>query len=216
MIYWLDGYAALSCVDPVKIDRLAKSEGSSIEEVQKVWSEVREDVREIASLPGSSKEIVKASRYLSFVRAGFTLMGVGIIAIFLLISSIHIFPIFQSTTARFGLLIAVAIGYYIVFFVYFLLSRRLTRLVANHYEKHKGELARQRKHIKAATQRLIDVLAMLVRASEEENPEKYKLKMLHDDYSNIHVIGKRNGGRGRRNEFIAVVKGRSTVAVSKK
>ena len=140
LISWLDGYAALSCVDPVKIDRLARSEGSSIEEVQKIWSEVMEDVREIASLPGSSKDIVKTSRYLSFVRSAFTLMGVGIIGIFLLLSSIHIFPIFQSTAVRFGLLIAVAIGYYIVFFAYFLLSRRLTRLVADHYEKHRGEL----------------------------------------------------------------------------
>ena len=83
-------------------------------------------------------------------------------------------------------------------------------MVADNYEKHKSELAGQKKRIKAATQRLIDVLASRVRASDE-TPEKYKLKLLHDDYSNIKILGK----SGRHDEIVAVVKGRST-AVSEK
>ena len=77
-------------------------------------------------------------------------------------------------------------------------------MVADNYEKLRGELAGQRKHVKAAAQRLIDVLASRVRASDE-TPEKYKLKLLHDDYSNIRILGK----TGRDEEIIAVVKGKS-------
>jgi len=50
---------------------------------------------------------------------------------------------------------------------------------------------------------------MRVRASEEETPEKYKLKLFHDDYSNIRILGK--SGK-HDDEIIALVKGRSTVS----
>ena len=88
LIAWLDGYVALKCVDPMKIERLAKSEGESIEDVQRIFSDVREDVQDIASLPGSSTEIVRTSKYLSIARMAITLMGVGIVLIFLIFSSL--------------------------------------------------------------------------------------------------------------------------------
>ena len=205
LISWLDGYAALRCVDPIKMERLAKSEGDSMDEVKRLWSDVREDVRDIASLPGSSTDIIKTSKYLNLSRIAITLMGVGIVVIFLLVSSF--IPALTNTSVRLGILVVVAGGYYAVFFTYFLLSRRLNRLVADHYEKHQGEVAKQRKHIKAVTQKMIDVLAMRIRASSDGTPEKYKLKLLNDDYSNIKVLGP-SGGR-RQNEIIAVVKGRN-------
>ena len=209
LISWLDGYAALKCVDPMKIERLAKSEGESIDEVARVWSDVREDVRDIATLPGSSSEVVKISKYLNISRMAITLMGVGIILVFLVMSSL--FSVLSNPSVRLGILIAVAGAYYVVFFSYFLLSRKLNKLVIGYYEKHQGEVAKQRRRIKIATQRLIDVLAMRIRASSDELPEKYKLRLFHDDYSNIRVLEGDNSTRKKPDagQIIAVVKGRT-------
>jgi len=205
MISWLDGYAALSCGDPMKLERLAKSESDSIEEVGKVWNEVRRDVKEIAMLPSASDDIVRTSKYLNVARIAITLMGVGVILVFLLLSSF--IPALRNSSVRIAVLIVVASLYYVVFFSYFLLGRRLNRLVAAYFEKHQGEVSKERRHAKAATQRLIDILAMKIRASPEENPENYKFKLLNDDYSNVRIL-QRN--EKRPDEVVAVVKGRMT------
>ena len=92
-----------------------------------------------------------------------------------------------GTLGGYAFLIGFVAAYFVGFGVYYNLNRRLTRAVNTYYEKHMGEIARQRRHLKVVNQRLIDKLAQIVRLRDYD-PNRYKFSLFHDDYANIHVI----------------------------
>ena len=208
LISWLDGYAALACVDPVRIEKQVKTLSSSGKkdhegkDIASAWQEIRKDVFEIAKLPGSSEEIAKASKRLGVVKLVFTFMGVGVIAVYLVLSTLGLLTL-SGTAGRLELLIAVIIAYNAALFAYVALNRRFNSLVGSYYDKHATELARQRRHVKAVTQRVIDSLAARIRA-QQIDPEKYKLSLFDKEYSNINILGQDKRGI----KYVASVKGR--------
>ena len=218
LISYLDGYAALSPVDPAKIQRLVRSEtknegkkkrssskwgtgkSSAVEnaalaaskEISRLWNEIRPDVSAISALPTASDEVAKASKRLGTIKRIFTVLAVAIIGFYLLIINSSLLET-SSLVLRLGLVLGVVIAYYFVLYAYLKTNRRLGDLVAEYYAAHAGEVSSQRKRIRDATQRLIDVLAYQLRAREEDNddptiPEKYRISLLSRDYTNINVV----------------------------
>jgi hypothetical protein len=94
-------------------------------------------------------------------------------------------------------------AYFVSFIIYFRLNKKLSRDVNTYYDKHQGEISRQRRHIKLVNQRLIDRLAMIIRSGDYD-PEKYKFSLFHNDYANIHVISE-----DKNSIYTVAVKGKS-------
>ena len=181
----LDGYAALSIVDPARIRRLVKK-NSDVADLVAIWKEISRDVDDISSLPSTSEEVMKKSKVLGILRPVIMFLGLIVFTIyFTLLGS----GVLQSL-GQFGayaFLIGIIAAYFVGFTLYFILNRRLTRIVNSYYEKHMGEIARQRRHLKVVNQRLIDKLAQIVR-SRDYDPNRYKFSLFHDDYANINVV----------------------------
>jgi hypothetical protein len=185
LISLLDGYAALSVVDPSRIRRIVKK-NSDDTDISSVWKDISRDVDDISSLPSSSEQIMKQSRTLGILRPVIMFLGLIVFTIyFVLLGSGVMRNLGQLGTYVF---LAGFIGaYFVGFGVYFAMNRKLTRLVNNYYEKHTGEISKQRRRLKVVNQRLIDKLAQIVR-SHDYDPGKYKFSLFHDDYANINVV----------------------------
>ncbi len=185
LVSLLDGYAALSIVDPQRIRRIIKR-NSNDSDLQAAWKEISRDVDDISSLPSESEEVLKKSKVLGILRPVIMFLGLIVFTIYFVLLGSGILRNLGQLGA-YAFLIGFIAAYFVGFFVYFFLNRRLTRTVNTHYQKHMGEIARQRRHIKTVNQRLIDKLAMIVR-SHDYDPAKYKFSLFHDDYANINVV----------------------------
>ena len=201
MISLLDGYAALSISDPVRIKRIAKN-NSDDPDVKAVWKEISKDVDDISSLPSSSDQIMKLSRVLGILRPVIMFLGLIVFTIYFILLGTGVIA-HLGVVGAYAFLGAFIGAYFVGFAVYFMLNRRLTRTVNAYYENHMSEIARQRRHIKIVNQRLIDKQAMIVR-SKDLDPKKYKFTLFHNDYVNINVISE-----DKNSIYTVTVKGKS-------
>lgn len=200
LVTWFDGYASLSVVDPQRMEKVVKR-NSDDQEISWVWTQVRRDINDIAVLPNTSREIVRLSKRLNIFRQVLMYVGLAVFGGFLLLSDLFGGKSqgLSGTPLFFVVFIA---AYFAVFGVYFWMNRKLTRLVVEYYDKHSGEVAKQRRHIKQVNQRLIDKLAMVIRARRLD-PEKYKFDLAHKDYANITIVGE-----NKNSLYQAIVKGK--------
>ena len=185
LISFLDGYAALSIVDPQKIRRIIKRNADD-SEIQAIWKDISRDVDDISSLPSESEEVLKKSKVLGILRPVLMFLVLIVFTIYFVLLSTGILRNLGQWGA-YALVIGIIAAYFVGFTAYFFLNRKLTRAVNSYYQKHMGEIARQRRHIKLMNQRLIDKLAMIIR-SRNYDPGKYKFFLFHDDYANINVL----------------------------
>ena len=200
VIVWLDGYAALSSVDPAKIDNSVRK-NSEHPEIVAFWTEIKSDVEDIARLPSKSSEILQLSKRMRILRPLLLYMGLLVFTIFIILSNVLIGTTPGRTFYQI-FIVGFMIAYFCGFALYIFFDRKLRHLATDYCEKHSGEVARQRRHIKQVNQRLIDRLASVIR-SRKLNPNKYKFILLHKDYSNIIVL------RETKNSVYSVmVKGR--------
>jgi hypothetical protein len=201
LISLLDGYAALSVVDPARIRRIVKKSSEDLE-IEAIWKEISRDVDDISSLPSSSEEVMKKSRVLGIMRPMLMFLVLIVLTIYFVLLSTGVIRNLGLIGAD-VFLIGLVAAYVLVFGVYFILNRRLTRVVNSYYEKHTGEIARQRRHLKVVNQRLIDKLAQIVR-SRNLDPNKYQFSVFHDDYANINIVSE-----DKNQIYKVAVKGRS-------
>ncbi|MGI0090793.1 MAG: hypothetical protein ACREBS_03700 [Nitrososphaerales archaeon] len=201
LVTWLDGFAAMSPVDPARLENAVKK-NSGDHELASAWKEVQSDVWDIARVPSSSAQIKNLSKILGVLKQILMFVGLIVFTAFLITSSLG----YLNSFGRYSYTIFITIfivAYAAAFGSYFYLDKKLTRLVKAYYEKHSGEIATQRKHVKQVNQRVIDKLASGIRARKLD-PQKYRFTLLHKDYSNISVVGQHNDS-----EYIAVIKGSS-------
>lgn len=200
VVVWLDSYAALSSVDPTRIESIVKK-NSEHPEIVESWKEVKSDVQDIARLPSKSSEILHLSKRMRILRPLLLYMGLLIFTVFIILSNLLI----GTTPGHTFYLVFISsfvVAYFLGFAAYVFFDRKLRQLATQYCEAHAGEVAKQRKHIKQVTQRLIDRLASTIR-SKKLDPEKYKFVLLHNDYSNIIVMRE-----GKNSVYSVMVKGR--------
>jgi uncharacterized membrane protein (DUF485 family) len=202
LVSLLDGYAALSVSDPARIKKIAKGYSDEDPEIRGIWREISRDVEDISGLPSSSESIVKQSRRLGILRPVMMFLPLLILTAYYVLLGTHILARIGTLGAYVFLGVFVA-AYVVSFLAYFSLNKKLSRAVNDYYDKHMGEIARQRRHIKAVNQRLIDRLAMIVR-SEDKDPGKYKFSLFHNDYANINVLSE-----DKNSIYTVTVKGKS-------
>ncbi len=182
LITWLDGYANLSCVDPLKIERATKVCG---DDVQGVWGRIKGDVYAIGRLPSESERVVRLAKIVNisrFLFFGFALLAV---AIFFLASLIA--PRLFSNPSN-GLLALVIIAALINgdVFVYVFSARRLSLAAREFFEGSKGRATLERRRVRDAVQALIDKLASRIRSTHAE-PVEYRFTLLDSGYANVKV-----------------------------
>jgi hypothetical protein len=202
LVSLLDGYAALSVSDPARLRKIAKSLSDDDSEVKAVWREVSKDVDDIASLPSSSEDIIKQSRRLGILRPVMMFLPLIVLTAYYVLLGTRVISRLGEA-GEYGFLVVFVGAYLVSFYAYFVLNRKLTRTVNGYYDKHMGEIGRQRRHIKIVNQRLIDRLAMAVR-SEDRDPMKYKFSLFHNDYANINVVAE-----DKNSIYKVTVKGKS-------
>jgi hypothetical protein len=205
MIEWLDGYAACYNADPFRIEKLVKKRNDDADEISKAWSESRSDVSDIITLPDSSEEIKEKQRKTRIYRpvSAVLIFGTGLSV--LVISGLHI------GLNRFDLIVLLAVMlaiYAFVIFFWYQATRQLYKMVREYYRKNGSRVSKQRAHLKSVTQRLIDFMTQSIR-NNKLDPEKYKLKLLHNDYSNIKVLKKDSPKNMDRAVFLCAVKART-------
>jgi hypothetical protein len=187
LISMLDGYAALSIVDPARIRRLVKKNPEDTD-LGSIWKEISRDVDDISTLPSTSEEVMKRSKVLGILRPMIMFLGLIVFTIYFVLLGTGVIRSLGQLGA-YVFLVGFIGAYFVGFAVYFIQNRKLTRFVNSYYEKHMGEIAKQRRHIKVVNQRLIDKLAQIVR-SRDYDPNRYKFSLFHDDYANINVVSK--------------------------
>lgn len=202
LVSLLDGYAALSVSDPTRIKKIAKSYSEDDPDIRSAWREISKDVDDISGLPSESGDIVKQSRRLGILRPVMMFLPLIVLMAYYVLLYSRVLSRVGEVGAYAFLAIFVA-AYLVSFVVYFSLNKKLSRSVNDYYDKHMGEIARQRRHIKLVNQRLIDRLAMIVR-SEDRDPMKYKFSLFHNDYANIHVVSE-----DKNQIYTVTVKGKS-------
>jgi len=202
LVSLLDGYAALSVSDPARIKKIAKSYSEDDPEIKGAWRDISKDVDEISTLPSESAAIVKQSKRLAILRPLMMFLPLIVLTFYYVLLGARILSRLGSYGAYAFLGIFVA-AYLLSFLVYFSLNKKLSRTVNDYYDKHMGEIARQRRHIKTVNQRLIDRLAQIVR-SDDRDPIKYKFSLFHNDYANINVISE-----DKNSVYTVTVKGKS-------
>jgi hypothetical protein len=185
LISLIDGYAALSVSDPARIRKIIKKNPDD-SELESIWKEISRDVDDISTLPSESEVVLKKSKVLGILRPVIMFLGLIVFTIYFVLLGSGVLKNL-GTLGAYAFLIGFVAAYFVGFALYFILNRRLTRTVNTYYERHMGEIAKQRRHLKVVNQRLIDKLAQIVR-SRDYDPNRYKFSLFHDDYANINVI----------------------------
>lgn len=204
MIEWFDGYAACYNADPFRIEKLVNKKKEE-DEVSKAWSAIRQDVSDIITLPDSSEEIKETQRKSRIYRPLSAVLIFGSGLSLLIISGLHLG---LSRVTLLGVLVVLLAIYALVLSLWYRSSRNLYRMVREYYKAYGNKATKQRAHIKYVTQNLIDVMTATIR-NEQLDPERLKIKLLHDDYSNIRVLKEENPKNLDRPLYVAVVKARS-------
>jgi hypothetical protein len=204
MIEWLDGYVAFFNADPFRIEKLVNKRKDD-DEVSKAWAETRSDVSDIITLPDSSDEIKEKQRKTRIYRplSAVLIFGTGLSVLF--ISELHLG---LSRFSLIGILLVLLAIYAIVIFLWYRSTRQLYRMVREYYKAYGSRASKQRAHIKSVNQRLIDLLTVNVR-NNKLDPEKYKMRLFSNDYSNIRVLKEENQKNMDRPLYVSVVKARS-------
>lgn len=204
MIEWFDGYAACYNADPFRIEKLVNKKKEE-DEVSKAWSAIRQDVSDIITLPDSSEEIKETQRKSRIYRPLSAVLIFGSGLSLLIISGLHLG---LSRVTLLGVLVIFLAIYALVLSLWYRSSRNLYRMVREYYRAYGNKATKQRAHIKSVTQNLIDLMTATIR-NEKFDPERFKIKLLHDDYSNIRVLKEENPKNLDRPLYVAVVKARS-------
>jgi len=182
LITWLDGYANLSCVDPLRIEKAVRLCGK---DVKAIWERTKEDVYAIGKLPIESEKVVRwakivnASKFLFF---GFAMLAMGL---FILASQAA--PRFFSKASNSILLVAIiAVLFNSDIIVYIYSSRRLSLEVKEFFEGSEDKAKLERKRVKDAAQALINKLASRIKSMETE-PSEYQFTLYDSGYANVRV-----------------------------
>ena len=182
LITWLDGYANLSCVDPLKIERAMKLCG---DDVQGIWDRIKDDIYSIGKLPTESERVVRLARIISISRMFFLGFALLSVASFLLASQIA--PKLFSNM-EFGLLalavVAAVFNVNVVVYVYS--SRKLSRAVNEFFEESRDKAKPQRGRAKDAAQAMINRLASRIKSTGAE-PSGYRFTLLNPNYTSVRV-----------------------------
>lgn len=187
LITWFDGYANLSCVDPIRIEKAMKFCG---EDVQRVWDRIRDDVYSIGKLPGASQRILRLGKIVNLSR--FFFVGFALLAIVFWLLASELAPkLLSGPGTALLVLVIIAIVFNADVVVYILSTRRLSAAVNEYFQTHRDEAKFQRRRVKEAAQTLIDKLALRVRSSEE-SPEGYEFTLLDQNYANVKVAKEKN------------------------
>ena len=198
MITWFDGYAAMHIADPLRIERLLKSQRGT--ELDQIWKGVKKDVSAITDLPAGSEQVKKYSRIASYARLGSMIMT-GVSFAFLIL-----FYLFQSSLKILGNPIIppaiIIAAMYVAIMVSLVASRRMNSAVHSFYQEHASELSKSRIRLREAAQILIDRLQRDV-VSHDLDPMRYRFQVFHTDYKNIRVL------KGKGPRFSAVVRTKS-------
>ena len=155
VITWLDGYANLSCVDPLKIERAVKL---CREDVHGTWAKSKGDVYSIGRLPSESEKVVRLAKIVNTSRLlffGFALLSVALFLFALLISP----RLFSNPTLGILALVIIAIVLNADIFAYVYSARKLSLAVKEFFEKKRDRAPLERRRIRDAVQALIDKLA---------------------------------------------------------
>lgn len=198
LISWFDSYVELYTIDPLRIQRALKGyEGTDLDQI---WKNVKSDVQQIVDLPDRSPEVEKRvkraaeARRLSLIVGGLTF----VVLIFYLF--------FQNQLKGFtgANLIIIIPGVMLVLLYGFLMltmisSRSLNKSMRSFYVSHSGELAKQKSHLREATQLLIERLSREIYSNDFE-PKGFEFELYHSNYKNITVVGK------NRDKFVSTVK----------
>jgi hypothetical protein len=196
MITWLDGYAELQIVDPLRIQRLLKSSSGS--DLDRIWKGVEDDVSKIVDLPAGSEKVKRYSNMASYARLASLILGA---ASFAFLIFVYFYKSYFETLYNELLVPAVVIGVlYAAIMVTLFASRRMNSAVRECYQEHAHELSKSRTKLRESAQLLIDRLQQDV-VSHDLDPMHYRFHVFHREYRNINV-----DGRGPR--FSATVRGR--------
>jgi hypothetical protein len=196
LIGWLDGYRALSCVDPVRIERVVRKYPKH--DLRAIWREVKSDVFRIASLPASSPEIVRMYKILTISKLLFLMLAMATTMVSVAAARLNASFFFASVFGLF-ILVLLAVLYNANIIIYYVYNKRLYKKVRTTYEEHSQEWEERRKRIKHATQQIIYKVAQYINR-QGYNPEKYQFSLFHADYNNIKII------KQKRKKYSAIIK----------
>jgi len=182
LITWLDGYANLSCVDPLKIERATKL---CREDVQGTWARIKGDVRTIGKLPSESERVVRLAKIVILSR--FLFFGFLVLSVIIVLFASLISPTFFSNPT-YGLvaLVVIAVVLNADVFTYVYSARNLSLAVKEFFDAKKDRATMERRRIRDAVQVLIDKLASRIRSAGGE-PADYRFGLLDASYANIRV-----------------------------
>jgi len=182
LITWLDGYANLSCVDPLKIERAAKL---CREDVQGTWSKVKNDVYSIGRLPSESGSVVRLAKIVNTAKLLF--FGFAVLSVLLFLFAALIAPrLFSNPTLGLSVLVIIAIVLNADVFAYIYSARKLSLAVRGFFDERKDRAPLERRRIRDAVQALIDKLASRIRSAGAE-PTEYRFSLVDGSYANIRV-----------------------------
>jgi hypothetical protein len=192
LISWFDSYVELYTVDPKRIERSLKGyEGTDLE---RIWRSIAHDVDQINELAQGSAEVKKSAR--NAARSRQLSMIIGGVTFVILIAYIFFESQFKALGGQELLLYLPAVMLALLYgllMVTMLSTRSLNKAMRTFYEKHAGELSKQKGHIREATQQLIDRLSREI-YSQNFEPNKFKFQLYHSNYRNVTVVG-RNGAK---------------------
>jgi len=182
LITWLDGYANLTCVDPIKIEKATKLCG---EDVQGIWARIRGDVYAIGKLPSESERVVRLARIVNLSR--FLFFGFAVLSVTLFLLASVISPrLFSNPTYGLLALVIIAIVLNADVFAYVFSARRLSLAVKEFFDAKRDRALLERRRIRDAVQALIDKVASRMRSAGAE-PADYRFALLDAGYANIRV-----------------------------
>lgn len=201
LVTYLDGYAALSVIDPAKIQRIIKRNLED-RDIAQVWGQIETDVSDIATLPSSSDEIMHLAKRVDRLKPISMFLPLILLIAYIVLGALGLISKLGILGAV-GFLVFLGAAYAIGIYLYISSTRKLSKVVAKYYDRHEATLSKQRRRIKLANQRLIDKIAMEIR-SRDRDPEKYRFELLHNDYANIRVLSE-----DKNSVYTVTVKGKS-------
>jgi hypothetical protein len=193
----------MSPVDPLRLLKIA-SKYPDDHDIASAWKDVEIDIWDIARIPSYSPQITRLSKILGFLKQLLMFIGLIILVVYIIGSYSRAFD-FMGKYEALGFAVIFVLAYTIGFGSYYLLDRRLTRLVGLWYDKNSSKISRQRKHVKQINQRLIDKIAAEIRKNKVD-PAKYWFTLMQTDYNNIVVRKEKSGST-----FTVSVKGSKMV-----
>jgi len=182
LITWLDGYANLSCVDPLKIEKTMRLCG---DDVQGILGRIKDDVYAIGRLPRESERVVRLAKIVNVSRFLFFVFAVLAIALFLLASQIA--PrLFSNPSYSLLTLVIIVVVFNANVIVYVFSGRRLSLAVKEFFEGSRDRAKPERRRVKDAAQALIDKLASRIKSAGTE-PGGYRFTLLDSSYAHVRV-----------------------------